>query len=193
MRLKKLNLYQLYRGYILSFHSLSIPVEKDRRNWDLFTHKIISYWSNVGLSLGFYPWCEEERRDLGWYSNRDEDECILHLETENSPSRIKHTISKLKKSKEKYKVGIIFITDKDFTTDNLKKELKQINIGETLIISTWWNKEVDSQESGDHEQYYYLVTGHLIENGTISDLEEAECIWDKYGTLRMIFKEEPNW
>ncbi len=62
-----------------------------------------------------------------------------------------------------------------------------------MIISTWWNKERSDDPKDDHKQYYYLVTGHLIKNGTIEDLEEAACIWDQHGTLRMIFEEEPNW
>ena len=191
MRQHIASLYQLYRGYILSFNSFSIPIEKNNRNWPLFTHKIISYWSNVGLSLGFYPWSEESNRDLAWYSNGDK--CILHLETENNPTRIKHTIKKLAESDEKYKIGIVFVTDKSFTENDLNNEIRRINYGEVLIITTWWKHESDYIESGKYQQYCYPVTGHLIKGGTAEELERATCVWGKYGTLRMIFQAEPNW
>lgn len=186
-----MNLHQLYRGYILSFNSLSIPIEKNIRNRPLFTHKIISYWSNVGLSLGFYPWSEESNRDLGWYSNGDK--CILHLETENQHTRIKHTINKLVESDEEYKIAIIFAADDSFTEDDLNNEIRRINNGESLIITTWWKHESNPIKSGKHEQYCYPVTGHLIKGGAAYKLERATCIWDRYGTLRMSFEGEPNW
>ncbi len=190
MNLKTLNLHQLYRGYVLSFSSNNIPIDWDEDDYNrpLFTHKILSYWSNVGLSLGFYPWCEESQRDLGWYSK--ENNCILHLESENSSERIEKTITKLAESTEKFKIGIIFVGESSkFEEKDLFDKLSAIKNDEALIITTWWNQE---SEVIKDQQYNCLVTGHLIKKGIVENLEKAICVWDKYGSLRMIFQDEPN-
>jgi len=145
----------------------------------------------VGLSLGFYPWSEENRRDLGWYSS--DDECILHLETENNPGRVEHTIKKLSDSDEEYKIGIIFIVNESFSENELKNKIKRINHGQSLVITTWWNQESDHIESGKLQQYCYPVTGHFVTGGIVENLSRATCVWDQYGALRMFFETEPNW
>ena len=151
-----INLEQLYRGYVLSFDSLCIPIDEYKKNRPLFTHQVISYWSRTGLSLGFKPWCEEERMDLAWYD--EDDEPVLHLESENDVHRLENTIKKLNESAIEFKVGIIHASTEydDGWTSEIIEDADRNNY---LYICTWWKPD---EMVGDH--YRYLVTGHLIEN-----------------------------
>ena len=196
---------RLFIGFIRSFHLLNITIDKGFRNRSLFTHEVISYWGRVGLSLGYLPWCEEptgetdkRKRDLGWYDIENE-EYVLHLETENNPGRIEHTIEKLRYSGEEYRIGIIFAKAAD-SLSHLEKQLKQIKTGTTLIITTWWGEnraEGPTDEDGNLEENesWYKVTGHIVESGHVKLIDrEAFLVWPQYGnTLKMIFKNDTNW
>ncbi len=182
-----LNLEQLYRGYILSFQSLGVQVYKSARNRPLFTHQVISYWAKVGFALGFYPWCEDMRKDLGWYMH--DDKCVLHLESENDHKDIIETLKALNKSDAMYRIGVLFKNEK-YNEDKWSKQLTKLLKKEkkTLVITTWWK-----QEEAKDSAYHYLVTGHTVISGRVKSLQKACCVWPKFGTLGIIFPKEPNY
>lgn len=190
----KIDLEQLYNGYVLSFHTLSIPVFENWRDQAQFTHQIISYWARVGLSLGYYSWCEaDDRKDIGWYDlslqhSKTDNPYVLHIEVENQSDRIKHTLSKLNKSKDPYKLGVLF-NNNEYDKDMWDNELQKITTSNALIITTWWKTE----EELERDEFSTTVTGHIINDGSIHSLQPAYLLWGKYGTLRMVFKEYPNW
>jgi len=192
MGIDGINLKQLYRGYVLSFHSLGVQIYENERNRPLFTHQVISYWARVALSLGYYPWAGEGKRDLAWYEKTGKGhQNILHIESENSLQRREHTLEKLKKSSEEYRIGIIFVGAKaQLDEETLKEQLEQdFKEHKTLIITTWWNRKIEKSDI----EGTYTVTGHYIESGTVTSFEESHLIWREHGFLEIIFPNEASW
>ncbi len=124
----KVSLEHLLTGFVNSFNSLLLPIDKDGYpNPSQETIAIINYFRYVGVSLGFESWteAEEEKYDLDWYDvgNR----IILHLESANRPEKMEETIDKLVKSKSKHAIGITW-TKKRFNDFVKEKYLKKLSL-----------------------------------------------------------------
>lgn len=182
----QLSLPRLYRGFVRSYAALNVPIVGDYRNLPLYTHQVISSWSNLGTALGFDCWCEYERHDLDWWENED---LVMHLESENSPRRLEKTIDKLADSKQAtYKVGLVFAGKNVDVVRLLRQKVKKLD--NTLLVTTWWKQ---SEKHLDRQGENFVVTGHHVTSGRIDRLEEARLVWPKHGPLHMMFPGKPNW
>ena len=105
---------QLLTGFVNSFNSLLLPVEGEDFDQSQETRAILDYFRRLGLALGYYPWCENRKCDLEWERDPDWDhsskkDVVLHLESENNPDRVSHTLHKLmNQSQADLRIGLVW-------------------------------------------------------------------------------------
>jgi hypothetical protein len=188
--LTTINLAQLYRGYVLSFASLDIPVRADERDLPLLEHKVMTYFANLGTSLGFASWSVDKGRNLEWWSHSS---LVLRLECETDPSRLDETVvRKLATCGEAaHRVGILF-SRKGPTELKALLFAHRKNLADALLVTTYWKRHMEAPEEAE-EREKFLVTGHVVRETKIAEFPRACLVWPRQGPLHMYFPDEGNW
>lgn len=95
----KIRMRDLFFGFIHNYWTLGIRYESKHAKW---TQRILGYFANLGQMLGVVVEYEWRRYDLVWFyqiSDRKDGEPWLHVEHENSASRLSNLYEKVVTSK----------------------------------------------------------------------------------------------
>ena len=173
-----INLEKLYFGFINSYNSLLLPAG-NHENFAQDTHAIIEWFRRTGISMGFYPYCEANKRDLEWYT--EDDKVAFHLESENFYSRVQHTIKKFVKSNAMYRAALVWTNVPFKDGDTIVQKAKEASRGkewEMLIIIRFTQEKIVSKNI--HQEWNalrYPVRSWLISKGRAKELDMCYIIW----------------
>lgn len=192
-----LDLKGIYEGFVRSYCSLCLPSEAE--NLTQTTQAVLSYFRNLCLMLGYFPYSEEDLVDLGWYNYKDEP--ILHLEHENYTEKAKETIDKLfrqlKKGYPCFSIAIIWVKSENMAEEIFNYTLGKIkkkpypNLNHVLVILKI--EERQKNKNSDIETYPIKATLYDVNKKSSEPLAEARLIYDKKGWQRMYFPDEDFW
>ena len=141
----KINLMNLFDGYVRNYHSFRLTVDHGRHS---FTMTEIEYFSRLGSMLGLDTYTEDtcnrtyRPMDLTWWGDyRTEDESwhhfVLHLERENHMHKDEETLDKLFAQREyvpENVIGIMSVPNRDRIDELVKIAQEKKIIENSLLI-----------------------------------------------------------
>jgi len=175
--LNEVNLENIYCGFINSYNQFLFPAGDDD-NYAQETHALIEYFRRLGLNNGYYPYCEYMQRDLEWYSEKDNDKSILHLEAENVYSRFDYTMEKIIDSGSPYAVAILWTNSIDKKVESkFRTFCKCIKTNKSILVIVRFSGRIRIRKG----VLGYRFCGYELSKGKFRKLDAARILWPDEG------------